>query len=276
VAALLGLSTALLLVSDVLRPGVLDDPFRAASNPFGVPGMRGAAGAMNAVGWGLVPAGLALAAASLIVRLRQSHGVLRRQLELVVGVGALVAVVASMDMFTWLIWPDGNLQIRMAVIGVSFSAFPVATGVAILRYRLYDIDVVVNRTVVYAALVASLAALYFGGVYVAQAALGSVSGQSSTLTVTASTLLVALVFQPLRRRIQRAVDRRFYRSRYDARQTLEALAWRLRRQVDLESMRGDVLGTVHEALRPAHATLWLRPAHAVTDPERPPGTTEVS
>ena len=112
--------------------------------------------------------------------------------------------------------------------------------------------------------------------YVAQAALRSVSGQSSTLAVTASTLVVAAAFQPLRRWIQRAVDRRFYRSRYDAGRTLEALAWRLRRQVDIESLRGEVLEAVHDTLHPAHATLWLRQPDPVTNPERPSGTTEVS
>jgi hypothetical protein len=238
--------------------------------------MRGAAIAMNDLGWGLVPAGLALAAASLIVRLHRSHGVVRRQLQLVLGVGALVAVVVAADMSSRLLWPDGSLQTRIAIIGLGFSAFPAATGIAILRHRLYDIDLVVNRTVVYSALVASLAALYFGGVYVAQAALRSVSGESSTLAVTASTLLVAVMFQPLRRRIQRAVDRRFYRSRYDAGRTLEALAWRLRRRVDIESLTGEVLETVHDTLHPAHVTLWLRPSNLVTNPERPPGTTEVS
>jgi hypothetical protein len=165
----------------------------------------------------------------------------------------------------------------MGVMGLGFSALPVATGVAILRYRLYDIDVVVNRTVVYAVLVASLAALYFGGVYVAQAVLRSVSGgQSSTLAVTASTLLVALAFQPLRRRIQGTGDLHFYRSQYDSGGTLEALAWRLRRQIDIESLSGEVLGAVNDTLHPAHATLWPRPPNPVTNPERPPGTTEVS
>jgi hypothetical protein len=162
------------------------------------------------------------------------------------------------------------------LIGVSFAAFPAATGVAILRYRLYDIELVLNRTVVYTVLVASLATLYFGGVYVAQVALRSISGQSSTLAVTASTLLVAGTFQPLRKRIQLVVDRRFYRSPYDAGRTLDALASRLRRQIDLESTRGEVLAAVNETLHPAHATLWLRLPDPVTNPERPPGTTEVS
>ncbi len=276
VAALLALSMALLLVSDVVRPGALDAPFRTASNPLGVPDVRAATIAMNDAGWVLAPVGLTLAAASLIVRLRRAEGVARRQLELVLGFGALVAVVIAVDMSTWLIWPDGSLQVRIAVIGVSFAAFPAATGVAILRHRLYDIDVVIRRTVSYAVLVAALAGLYFGGVYVAQAALRSVSGQSSTLAVTASTLVVAVVFQPLRKRIQLAVDRRFYRSRYDAGRTLEALASRLRRQIDLESTRGEVLAAVNETLHPAHATLWLRPPGPVTNPERPLGTTEVS
>jgi len=276
VAVVLGLGMVLLLLGDGLRPGRLDDPFHAASNPFGVSGMRAAASAMSDLGWVLVPIGMTFAALGLIVRLRRAHGVVRRQLQLVLGVGALVAVVVAADMTTWLIWSDASSQIQMGVIGVGFSAFPAATGVAILRYRLYDIDVVVKRTVVYVVLLGSLAALYFGGVYVAQAALRSASGQSSTLAVTASTLLVAVLFQPLRRRIQSAVDRHFYRSRYDAGRTLEALAWQLRRQVDLESLRGEVLAAVHDALHPAHATLWLRPPGPVTNPERPPGTTEVS
>jgi hypothetical protein len=276
VAALLACAMALLLVSDVVRPGVLDDPFRKVTNPFGIAGMRGTAIVVSDLGWLLVPLGLALAAASLIVRLRHAHGLVRQQLQLVLGVGALVALVVAVDMSSWFVFPDGSLQIRMAVIGAGFSAFPAATGVAILRYRLYDIDVVVNRTVVYTVLVASLATLYLGGVYVAQAALRSVSGQSSTLAVTASTLLVAGAFQPLRKRIQTTVDRRFYRSRYDADRTLEALASRLRRQIDLESTRGEVLAAVNETLRPAHATLWLRIPDPVTNPERPPGTTEVS
>jgi hypothetical protein len=276
VAAMLGLAMALLLVSDSVRPGALDDPFRAASNPLGVSGLREVTIAMNAVGWALVPVGIVLAAASLIVRLRQAHGVVRRQLQLVLGVGALVAVVVALDMSTWLILPNGDVRIQMAVIGLSFSAFPAATGVAILRYRLYDIDVVISRTVSYAVLVVVLAGLYLGGVYVAEAALRSVSGQSSTLAVTASTLLVAAAFQPLRRRIQQAVDRRFYRSRYDARRTVEDLASGLRRQVDIESLRSEVLGAINETLHPAHASLWLRAPHPVTNPERPPGTTEVS
>ncbi len=276
VAALLALAMALLLVSDCLRPGPFDEPFQAASNPFGVSGLRGDMIVVNDTGWALVPVGLSLAAASLLIRLRGARGVVRRQLQLVLAVGALVAVAVAADMSTWLLWPDGNLEMRIAVIGLAFAAFPAATGVAILRHRLYDIDVVIRRTVSYAVLVAALAGLYFGGVYVAQAALRSVSGQSSTLAVTASTLLVAAAFQPLRRRIQQAVDRRFYRSRYDARRTLEDLASGLRRQVDIESLRSEVLEAVNETLHPAHASLWLRAPHPVTNPERPPGTTEVS
>jgi hypothetical protein len=110
----------------------------------------------------------------------------------------------------------------------------------------------------------------------AAAALRSISGGSTTLAMTASTLLVAVMFQPLRQRIQRAVDRRFYRSRYDAGRTLEALSRRWRRRVDIENLTGEVLETVRDTLYPAHASLRLRPPGPVTNPERPPGTTEVS
>ena len=269
VAVMLGLAMALLLVSDSVRPGALDDPFRAASNPLGVSGLREVTIAMNAVGWVLVPIGIVLAAASLIVRLRRAHGVVRRQLQLVLGVGALVAVVVALDMSTWLIWPDGNVQIQMAVIGLSFSAFPAATGVAILRYRLYDIDVVISRTVSYAVLVVVLAGLYFGGVYVAQAALRSVSGQSSTLAVTASTLLVAAAFQPLRRRIQQAVDRRFYRPRTTPRRRsrLRGAAAPAGRHRVLERL-GARRGGQRDAASRARSA-WLR-SRPVTIPERRP------
>jgi signal transduction histidine kinase len=206
------LGAALLFVTDLLRPGPLDDPFAMVSNPLGIPGARGAMDAATNAGWLLVAAGIALGAASLLVRLRRARGVERRQLELVLAVGAIVATFVCLDMATWFIRPHGHLELRMGLMAISFAAFPVAAGVAILRYRLYDIDLVVNRTLVYLALTALLAAAYG----VTTLALGTALGRGSAWTTAGATLAVAVCFRPLRARLQDAVDRRFNRADYEA------------------------------------------------------------
>jgi hypothetical protein len=257
VAYMLGLASVLLLVTDVLRPGRLDDPFAIVSNPFGISGTRAAMDAVNLGAWLLVAVGLALASGSLLIRLRRARGTERQQLKLVLAVGAIVGLVTALVMSTWLIWPHGNLQLRMGVLGVSFAAFPMAAGVAILRYRLYDIDVVINRTLVYSALTATLAAAYLGSVLLLQLVLSGVAGGSG-LAVAASTLVAAALFRPARARIQHAVDRHFYRGKYDAQRTLEGFSARLRNEVDLAALKGELRAVVRETLQPAHVTLWLR------------------
>jgi hypothetical protein len=257
VAYMLGLASVLLLVTDVLRPGRLDDPFAIVSNPFGISGTRAAMDAVNLGAWLLVAVGLALASGSLLIRLRRARGTERQQLKLVLAVGAIVGLVTALVMSTWLIWPHGNLQLRMGVLGLSFAAFPMAAGVAILRYRLYDIDVVINRTLVYSALTATLAAAYLGSVLLLQLVLSGVAGGSG-LAVAASTLVAAALFRPARARIQHAVDRHFYRGKYDAQRTLEGFSARLRNEVDLAALKGELRAVVRETLQPAHVTLWLR------------------
>jgi hypothetical protein len=144
------------------------------------------------------------------------------------------------------------------VMVLSFAGVPVAIGFAVLKYRLYDIDRLINRTLVYGLLTVTLALVYVGGVLSLQAAFRVLTGQESTLAVVASTLAIAALFGPLRRRVQALVDRRFYRRKYDAAKTLEAFNARLREETDLDTLSGDVVGVVKDTMQPSHASLWLR------------------
>jgi hypothetical protein len=154
-------------------------------------------------------------------------------------------------------------------VTLSFVGIPVAVGIAILRYRLYDIDLIINRTLVYVSLTAMLAAVYFGGIVVLQSLFVALTGQRSTLAVVASTLLIAALFNPLRRRIQAFIDRRFYRKKYDAAKTLEAFSAKLRDETDLQALNGELTRIVRETMQPSHVSLWLRPD---TAPRRSEGS----
>jgi len=145
---------------------------------------------------------------------------------------------------------------------LSFAAIPVSIGFAILRYRLFDIDVVINRALVYGSLTASLALVYIGCVVTLQLTFVFLTGEGSQLTIVASTLAIAALFNPLRRRIQVLVDRRFYRNKYDAAKTLEEFGVRLREEVDLDDLKGDLTGVVRETVQPTHVYLWMAPARA--------------
>ena len=146
------------------------------------------------------------------------------------------------------------LSVVAGLLGV-----PVAVGIAILKYRLYNIDVIINRTLVYGSLTVMLALVYVGGVTVTQELFGTLTGQEQTqLIIVVTTLVIAALFVPLRRRIQAFIDRRFYRRKYDARKTLETFSARLRNETDLDALSDDLIRVVRETMRPAYVSLWLR------------------
>jgi hypothetical protein len=196
---------------------------------------------------------LALSAVSLVLRLRRAVGVERQQLKWFVYAVALFALVFPPSI---IVLGDGRLIVFLLPL------VPTAAGIAILRYRLFDIDVVINRTLVYGALTVMLAAAYFATVVASQYVFRALTGQESQLAIVASTLTIAALFVPLRRRVQGFVDRRFYRRKYDAAKTLEAFNARLREETDLDALSSDVVGVVRRTMQPAHVSLWLRP-----DPE---------
>ncbi|HET7273438.1 MAG TPA: hypothetical protein VFI90_20385 [Rubrobacter sp.] len=198
-----------------------------------------------------------LSALSLVVRYHRASGVERQQLKWV----ALAAVLTIMFTIAQLSWLDQVLSdvVWNLLETAQQIVLYVAVGVAILRYRLYDIDVVINRTLVYLSLTAALVALYFGGIVLVQTTLRTLTGQESSLAVVASTLVIAALFNPLRRRIQSFIDRRFYRRKYDARKTLETFSATLRDETDLRALKGELTRVVGETMQPAHVSLWLRP-----------------
>ena len=193
---------------------------------------------------------LALSAVSLVLRLRRATGVKRQQLKWFVYTVALFALVFPPSV---IVLGDGRLIVFLLPL------VPASAGIAILRYRLFDIDIIINRTLVYGALTVLLATTYGGSVIGLQAVLRVLSGQESTLAVVASTLAIAALFNPLRRRLQRFVDRRFYRTKYDARKTLEAFGSRLREETDLNALSNDLVSVARATVQPAHVSLWLRP-----------------
>ncbi len=216
------------------------------------------------VGTVLVMAGGALAVASLIVRYRRAAGIERAQLKWFAAAGTVTGVAGAVNIGTnWSLTtaPTGALGTMNAVSGfviwVGLALLPVAIGLAVLRYKLYEIDRLISRTIAYGVLTAIVGGLFVGFILVFQAVLTPVT-RSNELAVAGSTLLVAALFQPLRRRVQRLVDRRFNRSRYDAERTVAAFAERLRDEVDLQQLRAEILATVAATVEPTSVSLWLR------------------
>ena len=241
------------VVGTALDAGPLVD-FPRIANPYGVDapvvGIVGVAGNIVAAG------SMVASAASLIVRLRRAGSVERQQIKWLAYGGAVVVgtICVGASFIPW------SVPVSIVIMSFSLLGLPVFTGVAIVRHHLYDIDVIINRTLVYGTLTVTLSLLYFGGATLAQISFSALTGQERLpqFTVVASTLVIAALFNPLRRWIQNAVDRRFYRKKYDARKTLEAFAARLREETDVDALGDDLVSVVRETMQPEHAGLWRR------------------
>jgi hypothetical protein len=221
-------------------------------NPLAVAVPTGLLLAVAAVAAVLVLATLVAAAGSLVVRFRRARGTERQQLRWLAVGAALAAMALLVAVAAGAMGRDG---VVLAALGTCVALLPLATGAAILRYRLYDLDRILSRTLAYGLLTVLLGGGYAGIVL----GLGQLLGRESSLVVATATLAVAAVFQPTRRRIQALVDRRFNRRRYDAAQTIQAFSARLRQQVDLDSLTGELLSLVEQTMQPTQVSLWLRP-----------------
>jgi hypothetical protein len=265
-AWLSGAVILLLSLGVTLAPGPLDN-LGGVRNPFGIEGADWLTVGAYAL-LPLLPLCMLASALSLVLRYRRSGGEERQQIKWIAFGASVVVVVYAIAMIASFVFPEESwttagsvwwLNLLTYAVLSSFTLVPVAVGIAILKYRLYEIDLLINRALVYGPLTATLVALYFGGIVVLQRLFVLLTGQQSTLAVVASTLLIAALFTPLRRRIQSFIDRRFYRSKYDARKTLEAFSAKLRDETNLDALRDDLVGVVRETMQPAHVSLWLRP-----------------
>jgi hypothetical protein len=253
-------AVGLLAITLAPRPGRLVG--LAEGNPLGLSGLSGALFVTYQLAFAVTGLAVVVGAASLVVRFRRARGTERQQLRWVALAAALAApgsvvllaaaaMGASPDLLGW-------------VAGTCFAILPLAIGAAILRYRLYDLDRIVSRTLAYGLLSVLLGGGYAGLVL----GLGQLLGRSSSLVVAGATLAVAAAFQPARRRIQQAVDRRFNRRRYDAAQTIAGFSARLRQQVDLDTLTSELLGVVEQTMQPTQASLWLRPSVPASHDQR--------
>jgi hypothetical protein len=245
------------IILAAFSPGpILELPIR---NPLGIEWLPSVYRPVEAFMYTLVVVG----ASSMLLRLRRVGWIGRQQIKWFAYATsvAITGIILKNTIFPmvgepWIWWAG----LVLTVVGLAGNS--IGMGIAILRYRLYNIDLLINRTLVYGSLTGLLVALYLVGIVVLQRAFVLLTGEKSTLAVVASTLLSAALFTPLRRRTQGFIDRRFYRRKYDARKTLESFSTQLRRETDLEALNDDLVGVVSETMQPAHVSLWLRPETA--------------
>jgi hypothetical protein len=230
-------------------------------NPLGLEGARNLLGPLAAISGALERGILGIIAVGcLFLRLRRARGEQRQQIKWLAYAASVVVIGAILTY----VLPDATGarwvgQVGLALLAVGFVGVPIAIGIAILKYRLYEIDLLINRTLVYGSLTVMLALVYVGTIVLLQGLVRTLTGQESQLPIVASTLTVAALLNPLRRRMQGFIDRRFYRRKYDAAKTLEAFSVKLRDETDLDTLRDDLVGVVRETMQPAHVSLWLRP-----------------
>jgi hypothetical protein len=253
VAVLPGIGTLVTVVLGALADTLeVEGAGYEIENPIGIEGLAYVEdlpvfGVLNV----LLGVGIVGGVASVVVRFRRSRGVERQQMKWFVYAAALMLLAPGEGLL-----PD---IVSNVLFGVVLLALPTAIGIAILRYRLYDIDIIINRTLVYGSLTAMLVLFYVGGAVSLQYAFRTLTGQESQIAIVASTLAIAALFNPLRRWVQAFVDRRFYRRKYDAAKTLEAFSAKLRDETDLDALNNELVSVVRETMQPAHVSLWLRP-----------------
>lgn len=261
---LLWLTIALIVldaIATIFKPGALESDGRVR-NPLGITGVGDVLAAIDNVAHLFMPV-LALAAViSLVVRFVKSRDAQRQQIKwFVYGVLMMVVIIVLSALFI----PETS-WLSNVTFALGFLMLPLGAGIGVLRYKLFDIDIIINRTLVYGLLTVILAGIYFGGVVGAQSlfnvitrrTVSSLSTGQSPVLIVVTTLLIAALFQPLRRRLQQFIDHRFYRSRYDAKKTLDRFGASLRSEVELAHLTNSLLETVDQTMRPAHTSLWLR------------------
>jgi hypothetical protein len=261
VAWIAGTAIVVTAISFALSPGLMTEGFVPIPNPFGVEAAAAVLDILGGIGGWTALACFVAAILSLILRFYRSRGDERLQLKWFV-------YTATLGFLLIMVFPVTPPQIlgttAWKILGtlvwtVVPLSLPVSAGIAILKYRLYDIDIIINRTLVYATLTVILAVLFESTIVVLQYLLRELTNQESEVAVVVSTLAIAATFEPLRRRIQDVVDRSFYRRKYDGRKTLEAFSSRLRKETDLDALNDELVRVVRDTMQPAHSSLWLRP-----------------
>jgi hypothetical protein len=255
-------SPVLFLLSLTFGP-LLIPPYESMPKPLAVPALAGAADLATAVAFAVTAGGLAAGAWSLVLRFRRARGTERLQLRWLAFAAALIGVLAVVVLVGMAV---GATAVLLLAAGVCMAVLPLATGAAILRYRLYDLDRIISRTLAYGLLTVLLGVGYAAVVLAFGQLFGGIRHEPPGWAVAGATLAVAAAFQPARRRVQQAVDRRFNRRRYDAGRTIQAFSARLRQQVDLDTLTAELLAVVDHTMQPTRSWLWLRPP-----PDRPEG-----